>query len=460
MDAWCARMGFTENGEKDGPPACTTVATQDITDEQEKCKDLPFGSQEIVSSCMGPLKMLVGTWKGSAGKVYTPLPSYSPTIAFSQGDDPTKNFADNAGLVPGQPTSTMVAIKNQTYEEVVTFKPIFEAVRNRGYADADPINAECQMNQFFVGVKYSLKVFQSNPTDADGDEGNLLHEETGMWLYNQVPASGGGDGYDVVRQSVVPHGVSFTAVGSVEEVSLGAATMEELIKRQAALPGTIFNEQGPAPLGCTPADGYDTEGLPWGSTTNGTSQGGSPPYLVINDFLVNETRKQSVTSFVELRVSTVSFSETPFLQRQATGTNFTNMMYIETLEDGSLQLQYFQRVVYMFQQRFDCLNCEGVTRRNSEGCMTGCAGLDREVPFADGTSMGMTLNDFLPLQAGKCYSCEPTDFMEGSEGGTANGNPPCAEQQLIDWPHIQLNTLRKVSDDWECNGGDAKDCGW
>lgn len=459
-------MGFTKNGEEGGPPACITVATQDLTDEQEKCKNLPYGSPEIVSSCMGPLKMLIGTWKGDAGKVYTPLPFYSPTHVGAAGLDAAARFAENAGLVPGQPTSTMVAIKNQTYQEVITFKPIFEAVRNRGYANADPINAECQMDEFFIGLKYSLKVFQTNPTDADGATGNLLHEEVGKWLYVPIPASGAGDQpYDVVRQSSVPHGISFTAVGSVEEVSLGEATQEELIKRQAALPGTIFNEQGPAPLGCTPEDGYDTEGTPWGTTVNGTSQGGSPPYLIINDFLTNETRKQRVKSFVELKVSQTSFSETPFLQRQAAGTNFTNMMYIETLEDGSMQLQYFQRFIYIFMQRFDCMNCQGVTKRDPDrGCMIGCAGLDREVPFPNGTSMGMTLNDYLPLQAGKCYSCEPTDYMEGSEGGTADGNPSCAEQQLIDWPHIQLNTLRKVSDSWECVSsvaeGDAMDCGW
>ena len=48
----------------------------------------------------------------------------------------------------------------------------------------------------------------------------------------------------------------------------------------------------------------------------------------------------------------------------------------------------------------------------------------------------------------QCYDCKPSyspDLGKGADGSY----PSCAEQPLLLWPHMQVNTLRKVSDDYQ-----------
>jgi hypothetical protein len=66
-------------------------------------------------------------------------------------------------------------------------------VKNRGVSNADPINAECQQNQLFQGLDYKLKIVQiSEATSKNfGGPGSVIHEETGMYMYNTIYAQGG-----------------------------------------------------------------------------------------------------------------------------------------------------------------------------------------------------------------------------------------------------------------------------
>jgi hypothetical protein len=117
---------------------------------------------------------LVPCWVGEYGKAHTAVPQYSLLAADEGG------FLEKCiGLVPGQPAADFRAIKNQTYREIMEFKPMYGAVKNRGYADVDSVNPKCQIDQVLQGVKHSPKVYQTSGTDSDGEQGGLLHEETG-----------------------------------------------------------------------------------------------------------------------------------------------------------------------------------------------------------------------------------------------------------------------------------------
>jgi hypothetical protein len=107
--------------------------------------------------------------------------------------------------LPEIPTASFHKL-SQAYKEILTVKPVFGSVKNRGYESADPINPRCQSDQFLQGLKYSLKVYQTSGDNPDGKREGLLHEEVGMWLLNAVPASGGGEAHDWSIAKVVVEG--------------------------------------------------------------------------------------------------------------------------------------------------------------------------------------------------------------------------------------------------------------
>ena len=189
-DQYCERFQVTKNGvpkEEGGVPICNKVMVQNNSPFQTSCTVLQAANatQGTEANCMGPLASLIGTWIGTHGKVYSIVPNWN-----SKGG--TGHYIPFAG----QPTSDITGIKNQQFTEKLVVAPILGAVINRGYENADMINAKCQANQFLQGVSYKLFIYQTSKTDANGVYGNLLHEETGQWMYNSVPASGGGEPTD------------------------------------------------------------------------------------------------------------------------------------------------------------------------------------------------------------------------------------------------------------------------
>jgi hypothetical protein len=142
-------------------------------------------------------------------------------------------------------------------------------------------------------------------------------------------------------------------------------------------------------------------------------------------------------------------------------------------ENGKEQtlLQYGQRAFFEFMTRLECLDCEGVTSRDENGCIKSCAGLDdkiyegKTVPGGDTVcgeelkkvihplewddiQCGKKFNDIEAFVHGQCFSCTTSRSPErGLAQGVQGHRHSCAEQPLILWPHVQVNTLRKVSDD-------------
>lgn len=243
---------------------------------------------------------------GGVGKAYTALPQYEPLAPTEAAK--VEQFA---GTPPGQPTAFFHAMKNQTYKEKLTFTPLPGPVINRGVENADHLNPRCQSDQFLTGVQYTQQVFLTNPTDRDGAPGELVHAETGMWMYNAVPASGGGtsDEFTVTRMSVIPHGVSMVADGKWSSVT-GSNAKDQLLAAINAIDMSTGADGGGAvfPSGCFPDNFYDTENKRWGSAfaADGGGEGtegcnfepqgneGSIDQLTsLNAFLTNETMKLS-----------------------------------------------------------------------------------------------------------------------------------------------------------------------
>lgn len=355
-DAFCNKYDWLKDGT--GPQkACVEVGMAELEPGKRQCKVNVFGKDEPMLSgdeesadlhaCFGPLGHLLGTWEGSAGKVYTAVPAYScaplplraacgacppPTARSQRPPTPTSSgtraahalpitrptaadegtfLKEEIALIPGQPSATFHSIKNQTYREEITFEPVLGAVRNRGYEGANGISPGCQMDQFLYGVRYKLQVYQTSPTDEDGEEGGLLHEEVGMYMYNAVPASGGGSDWMVSRMGVVPHGVTMAAQGTFNSSS-GSGAKEELLK---SLRGANLDVT-PVPQACFPADSYTTADQDWGPASAGVrdedSTAENPTYLTMNPFLVSEAEQfESVLGSAHVVLKAEQLSQTP-----------------------------------------------------------------------------------------------------------------------------------------------------
>lgn len=125
-----------------------------------------------------------------------------------------------------------------------------------------------------------------------------------------------------------------------------------------------------------------------------------------------------------------------FIQAQAANSDFENHLWISKVQaaDGSQKevLQYAQRVMMKFQQRFDCLNCAGVTAESGDGCLTACAGMDKVYEGDQEKFQGQTFNEIAGEQHRQCYSCTPKE------------SDACAKTDgLIMWPHMQVCTLTR-----------------
>lgn len=476
LDVFCANYNFSEGGDPAQGPACPVAAAQNLTLEEERC--IVFDPD---LSCAGPLGQLVGVWEGSYGKTATSVPAYNLyalinnfTSAQSFGNPETTGL----GTVPGQPTSWFHTIKNQTYREIIVFEAIYGDVKNRGYSLADQVNAGCQSNEYFTGVTYKSAVYQTSPSDQDGPWNGLLHEEVGMILYNTRPGSTGLNApYEVVRMASIPHGISLTATGRH-----GVTESEETLMKAQLDEDLNIN---PTTGTCGFGNDYSTRNLGWGPTADECGfPNGEQPYndtMNMNQFLTNVTADTMETAELiqadALHFTQQIFSETPFLRAQSPSSNFSSTFWISnylntTSNETFLELQYAQKVDLHFVQKAECIECDGVTQYNANGCITACQGMDNylydgmmtypngttanitgNLPACNATSwagipyntcpddlLNKTFNEISIEQHAQCYNCRPkTNFTEAPQCEGINA--------LIAWPHIQVNTLRKISDD-------------
>ena len=135
---------------------------------------------------------------------------------------------------------------------------------------------------------------------------------------------------------------------------------------------------------------------------------------------------------MHIHLSQHETASTPFIQQQANVVGYAYDMWISSVEneDGEEEtiLQYGQSSGFEFMTRLECLECQGVTSTDANGCITSCAGMDDYIykgvniqtgePMTEqewkkswgdeegqGEFVGSNFNQMLGFLHGQCYSC-------------------------------------------------------
>lgn len=270
---------------------------------------------------LGPLKQLLGTWKGRRGLNVISVPSRPE---------------DNTGPVTFEmPTAN--------YSETLEFRPILGGVLNRGYEDANQLDPAYQLDQTLLGVTYLQEIHQFFPPE-EGKPPKLIHVENGQWLLNKEP---GVADWTVGRMSLIPHGVSLIALGTAANVS-GREVHAEMLALNATT-STLPENLGAAEA--TKFDSFDpfnpARSTPWFPIF-------SPIERPLGD-LVSQGDLQYMKA-VKLKVSTMapgsSLGMLPNPKVQVKSTDFNSTYFIETWRYPNCterkQLQYVQEVMLSF----------------------------------------------------------------------------------------------------------------
>jgi hypothetical protein len=217
-------------------------------------------------------------------------------------------------------------------DETLTFAPIGAPIPNRGSVSGSNGPSQCDIT--FLGLHYLQRV-------ADAVTHEALHLETGQWLNLSD------SGYEVVRLSTIPHGVSLIAQGRTSTIS-GAPTIAPV----SILPTNVDDDTVPGAPYLRP---YDEAPLPPGISREAVSD----PNLI----LVDATRGQDIVETTILEVKAVSSDpfgkeetrdivNTPYLKNFARVKDFSASFYIETVQrpggEHFMQLQYTQTIVLEF----------------------------------------------------------------------------------------------------------------
>ncbi len=243
----------------------------------------------------GPLAGLEGTWTGSRGW--------------------------NVIAVPGPQDFILEVIP---YEETITFSPAVIA-GNRG-----PFTDGQESVQNVVGFLYQQVITSLCETDFCGlrgfSKGTEIHAETGLFLY--LPDSEYGDGFNIARLSTIPHGNSLLALGASTET----ATPQDFIPDNNIRPF-------PVPLGYGETQ-YFKQQFPEFDQTN--------PNSALQQALSGVPVDSVTTLDFSTKNGTGGILNIPFIQKNINTTLLDATFWLETLKDGSLQLQYSQNISLVF----------------------------------------------------------------------------------------------------------------
>lgn len=255
-----------------------------------------------VIAMLGALEALIGTWNSPRGATATgynvmPLPQTSAPGGY--------------------------IVKNFPYYEEITFAPIAGTAPNRGG------NLTQTANVLF----YEQRVYFADnpqPPPAVQVQDMLVHAENGSWLRMvfgpQVEGPYGSatpntlivnpvhPATEYVKQVSVPHGNSILAVGSATVI--GNTKPVFPVANRAVLPFTDPTVKDPNTVLQAQLDQLASKGV-----------------TVTNTTMITLTTDSAVGGNV---------SDIHFEQRHATVDRFETTWYIETLNDGTTQLQYSQ----------------------------------------------------------------------------------------------------------------------
>jgi len=273
---------------------------------------------------LGWLAALIGTWNSPTGAAAT---------GYNVMSLPQIGAKDNNGNTVGY------IVKNFPYYEEVSFEPIAGNAPNR----TGDTTLNCNP------VFYGQRVFIANDPDpaVPSAQNTLIHAESGAWLHFVVgPQLDGPYGPNDVPGGIVPVCPS-QEYGLQISVPHGNSLL--LVGRATTIKGTPLALAN-APLGNIPGTDFpaaDPTGLPF--------SGGDAPIMDPTITLVNQLNNLAqngitVTSYIKLDLSTANAGgglvEIPFgNSSNATVTSMRRMLFIETLSNGAVQLQYTQLIM-------------------------------------------------------------------------------------------------------------------
>lgn len=261
----------------------------------------------IQSIDLGPLAQLVGTWT-------------SP-------QSPAQGWNVIAVPGPGGSGGTFI-LEVIPYMERLTFSPVVVAM-NRGR-----FSGGTEAVQNIAGLMYEQVITSVCETpfcaQRGFSSGTQIHAETGLFLYLQ---NGADQNANIARLATIPHGNAVLALGSAstQNTNIGNDFIPDISAIPFPEPGFDYDQQ------------YQQNTPPIFENFNKINP---------NNFLQKTISSQSFTALTTINMSTANngggILNVPFVTQNTNATNMTASFWIETLSDGSLQLQYSQNITLQF----------------------------------------------------------------------------------------------------------------
>ena len=260
-------------------------------------------------SNLGPIESLIGKWVGTGnGWNIIAVPTTPPDVTSPVAPGTPEN------AILGEGFTLEVQQLNETIN--ISGSKLDEAPNKGGKVG--------QQNSF--GLEYDLTV-----TEVGGGK---LHFENGMWL-NLVDPAGTTNPNPIVRQASVPHGNSVLLMGQsfndngaptispVDPTPINATTGKKETNQKYLAPYTQFTERFTKIFG---------------------------PNFNPNQTLIDAIAKQDIANTVTFVLSTANnggITNIPF-GKNAEATSWETVVWIETLKNGTVQMQYTQTIIIEF----------------------------------------------------------------------------------------------------------------
>ncbi len=273
----------------------------------------------MAESGLGPIENLVGKWEGTGNGwniIAVPLTPSNATAPVSPGT------TENAALSQFK----VFQLEVQRINETMTISSAPE-ISN----DEAPNKGGDAGQQESFGLEYDLIVNEVNPGDPHNrPAGPRLHFENGMWLNLTDPNSANPN--PIVRQACVPHGNTVQMMGT--------ATFSEGGPKIGIADTTPINLKTGA-----------KETGPYLDPYNELEARVLPQLFNPNQTLIEAIDGQKIKNTWTFDVSTANnggITNIPFGNSNAKAISWGVIVWIETLENGSIQMQYSQTIMIDF----------------------------------------------------------------------------------------------------------------
>eukprot|EP00751_Fragilariopsis_kerguelensis_P008474 CAMPEP_0170784930 /NCGR_PEP_ID=MMETSP0733-20121128/16544_1 /TAXON_ID=186038 /ORGANISM="Fragilariopsis kerguelensis, Strain L26-C5" /LENGTH=394 /DNA_ID=CAMNT_0011130167 /DNA_START=179 /DNA_END=1360 /DNA_ORIENTATION=+ len=273
----------------------------------------------------GPLQDLIGTWTGNQGFTRVTVPG--------RGTEPNHRATNNA---------ESFQIKEFPYEEEFVIEPVQE----------DALQVGGSIDQYSAVLKYHKKVWIAG-TKPEGS--NVIHQENGMFFYLPKIVNVGDESkpinpkdeapYTLARSASIPHGnmaMMFGDVAIERTEGIGAPTIPTI----NTFPLPVRGDKKKISLAFLPVEalklGYlkpNIEGLV------------KQPKKILEDAM---EKNRPVKNYYQIKMTTDNkdgaggLINTNFVNQRATTRAYSAHFWIEELENGKMQMQYYEDASILF----------------------------------------------------------------------------------------------------------------